>query len=98
MTKACHRHSRATLLIRTLTKHKDIGGTRDIMGVTQDKVAEQAWGYSGIRKLPANKNLEHSETYALFANGRFGKSSRPEIYALTLRQPYTHPILDPARC
>lgn len=72
VSKRCRRHSRASVLLRTLTKHAKIGGTVDIPGGRRqsDVKKQKAWGYEGVMALRTKENIIHSETYAIFAQGK----------------------------
>ncbi|KOS17272.1 Neutral protease 2 -like protein [Escovopsis weberi] len=57
-TMACHEQDQATTDIHEATHLYQIKGTLDYGG----------YGYDFVRSLPGEKNLNHADTYALYAN------------------------------
>jgi deuterolysin len=58
LTRTCHAQDQATTTLHEVTHLTQIKGTQDY-GV---------YGYNGVRGLSASQNLNHADTYALFAN------------------------------
>ncbi|XXH01980.1 hypothetical protein Hte_008344 [Hypoxylon texense] len=58
LTRTCHGQDQATTTLHESTHLSQIAGTDDYM----------TYGYSGVRGLSAAQNLNHADTYALFAN------------------------------
>jgi deuterolysin len=61
VTKSCHGNDQATTTIHEMTHLSQIKGTSDY-GV---------YGYKAVQGLTAAQNLNHADTYCLFANGRY---------------------------
>jgi deuterolysin len=59
LTKQCHRQDQATTTMHETTHLNQIKGTSDQHG---------AYGYKAVRRLNGTQNLEHADTYAMFAN------------------------------
>lgn len=56
----CHEHDKASILIGEFTR-------LDAFGSTSDRTVP---GYDALRQLQGKDNLRHTETYALFAQGK----------------------------
>lgn len=60
LSRTCHAQDQATTTLHEMTHLTQIKGTSDY-GV---------YGYSAVKGLTAAQNLNHADTYALFANGK----------------------------
>lgn len=58
LTRTCHAQDQATTNIHEITHLSQVKGTQDYNG----------YGYNFVRSLTAAQNLNHADTYALFAN------------------------------
>ncbi|KAL6791279.1 Deuterolysin metalloprotease family domain-containing protein [Trichoderma sp. SZMC 28013] len=58
LTRSCHAQDQATTNIHEITHLSQVKGTQDYNG----------YGYNFVRSLTAAQNLNHADTYALFAN------------------------------
>lgn len=58
LTGTCHAQDQATTTLHESTHLTQIKGTQDY----------NTYGYNGVRGLSASQNLNHADTYALFAN------------------------------
>ncbi|KAI1758880.1 Deuterolysin metalloprotease family-domain-containing protein [Hypoxylon sp. FL1150] len=58
LTRTCHGQDQATTTLHESTHLTQIAGTDDY----------GTYGYAGVRSLSASQNLNHADTYALFAN------------------------------
>lgn len=58
LTSSCHAQDQATTNLHEVTHLTQIKGTSDYNG----------YGYSFVRSLSASQNLNHADTYSLFAN------------------------------
>ncbi|KAL0938306.1 deuterolysin metalloprotease [Colletotrichum truncatum] len=58
LTPTCHAQDQATTTLHEMTHLAQIKGTLDY----------GTYGYEGIKKLPADQNINHADTYCLFAN------------------------------
>jgi deuterolysin len=61
LSKTCHAQDQATTTLHEMTHLSEIKGTTDF-GV---------YGYKAIRGLSAAQNLNHADTYTLYANALF---------------------------
>ncbi|KAF2193005.1 neutral protease 2-like protein [Zopfia rhizophila CBS 207.26] len=61
LTSSCHAQDQATTTLHETTHLTQIKGTSDY----------GAYGYNAVRGLTAAQNLNHADTYSLFANGKF---------------------------
>lgn len=68
LTRTCHAQDQATTTLHETTHLSQIKGTSDY-GV---------YGYNAVRSLTAAQNLNHADTYSLFANGKLYPKS-PEL-------------------
>lgn len=59
LSKTCHAQDQATTTLHEVTHLSQIKGTTDQNG---------CYGYSCVQSLSASQNLNHADTYALFAN------------------------------
>lgn len=59
LTSTCHAQDQATTTLHEMTHLSQIKGTTDQSG---------CYGYSCVRSLTAAQNLNHADTYSLFAN------------------------------
>lgn len=59
LSRTCHAQDQATTTLHETTHLTQIKGTSDY----------GTYGYNGVRGLSAAQNLNHADTYALFANG-----------------------------
>lgn len=71
----CHHDDKPFVNMHETTHLTQIKGTDDY-GV---------YGYAAVKRLSAAQNLNHADTYALFANGKFGHFDH-----VTLYEPYTN--------
>ena len=60
LSRTCHAQDQATTTLHEMTHLSQIKGTSDY-GV---------YGYNAVRSLTAAQNLNHADTYTLFANGK----------------------------
>ncbi|KAI1082461.1 Deuterolysin metalloprotease family-domain-containing protein [Whalleya microplaca] len=58
LTRECHAQDQATTTLHESTHLTQIKGTSDY----------STYGYSGVRDLTSSQNLNHADTYSLFAN------------------------------
>lgn len=68
LSKTCHAQDQATTTLHEVTHLSQIKGTTDQSG---------CYGYSCVKSLTASQNLNHADTYALFANGENARFSFP---------------------
>ena len=61
LSRTCHAQDQATTTLHEMTHLSQIRGTSDY----------NCYGYSCTRALSASQNLNHADTYTLFANGEF---------------------------
>jgi deuterolysin len=61
LTSRCHRDDQVTTTMHETTHLKQIKGTSDMGG---------CYGYSCTTHLPGKQNINHADTYCLFANGK----------------------------
>jgi deuterolysin len=59
LSRTCHAQDQATTTLHETTHLSQIKGTSDY----------GTYGYNGVRSLSAAQNLNHADTYTLFANG-----------------------------
>lgn len=58
-----------------MTHINAVKGTEDYIGALGSgwSQGEDGYGYEFIRKLPAEKNINHADTYSQFAAGKLGQ-------------------------
>ncbi|KAF7540336.1 hypothetical protein G7054_g1462 [Neopestalotiopsis clavispora] len=81
VTSTCHAQDQAGTVVHETTHLSQIKGTQDY-GV---------YGYSAVRSLSASQNLNHADTYALYAQGKYTTS---DSRALMLIHANTAVVLD----
>ncbi|KAH8707116.1 Deuterolysin metalloprotease family-domain-containing protein [Phaeosphaeriaceae sp. PMI808] len=73
LSRTCHAQDQATTVLHEMTHLTQVKGTSDYGG----------YGYNFIRSLSAAQNLNHADTYTLFAQGMFPDHEYRLIYMLT---------------
>jgi deuterolysin len=72
LTEKCHVQDQASTTLHETTHLTSVKGTVDY----------GSYGYNTVRRLSAAQNLNHADTYTLFANGMSNKPNPvPEVYA-----------------
>ena len=71
LSSTCHAQDQATTVLHEMTHLTSVKGTSDYGG----------YGYNFVRSLSASQNLNHADTYTLFAQGKSNLSIDVNIYA-----------------
>jgi deuterolysin len=71
LSSTCHAQDQATTVLHEMTHLTSVKGTSDYGG----------YGYNFVRSLSASQNLNHADTYTLFAQGKSNRSMNVIMYA-----------------
>lgn len=77
LSRTCHAQDQATTILHEMTHLRQVRGTSDYGG----------YGYSFVRSLSASQNLNHADTYTLFAQGKSSNREILGLHMLTFTQP-----------
>lgn len=74
LSRTCHAQDQATTVLHEMTHLTQVKGTSDYGG----------YGYNFVRSLSASQNLNHADTYTLFAQGKLLLMNITSIHANAL--------------
>jgi deuterolysin len=70
LSRTCHAQDQATTILHEMTHLTQVRGTSDYGG----------YGYNFVRSLSASQNLNHADTYTLFAQGKLNFTNVPNVH------------------